>query len=237
MHLLSIIIPVYNEEKTVYALLEEMLGFEFGVPAEIIIIDDGSTDSTVGKIEQFLTDHNHNSKIKFIPCTPNRGKGYAVRQGLKNSQGTLCLIQDADFEYEHDKVPELLLPIINGTEEIVYGSRYLPDSISQNQTTLALLANKFLTATLNILYKSRLTDLHTCYKVFSSKVKDSLLLTLDDFGIDVEITTKALRKGFHIKELPIVYHARSKKGGKKITWRDGMLAFYYLIKFHRQSLD
>jgi glycosyltransferase involved in cell wall biosynthesis len=233
MNLLSIIIPVFNEEQTIGNVLNKLLIVKYPLPVEIFIIDDCSTDATLKKTYEFLLSisSNERERIQVITSPCNQGKGNAVQQGIKRARGDILIIQDADLEYDPSDIPQLLEPIMKRNADIVFGSRYLSGSVCRDQTISAFFANRFLTGCLNLLYGTSLTDLHTCYKVFTREVTASLPLTVKSFGIDVEFTAKAVKKGYRIRELPIAYSARSRKGGKKITWVDGIVALWYICKF------
>lgn len=218
---LSIIIPVYNEEKTIIKLIKDINSIKFPIDYEIIAVNDGSTDSTSEKLREL--------DVTLVEYKENRGKGFAVRKGILRSKGDIIAIQDADLEYDPKQIPNLLKPILDKETEVIYGSRFLKEN--QNwKIPSHYIGNKVLTFFTNLLYDCNITDVETCYKIFTKKVKDSLNLTLDDFGFEIELTSNICKKRFKIKELPINYCPRSWEEGKKINWKDGIKAIYYLIK-------
>jgi len=221
---LSIIVPVYNEEKTIGKILEIIKKTDYGIPFEILVINDGSTDNTIdelGKIKK-------TSKTKVFSYKKNKGKGYAIRFGFKKSSGDICVIQDADLEYKPENIRKLLKPIISGECKVVYGSRFLGKIEKMN--IVQLFGNKFLTFMINFLFGSGLTDMETCYKVMHKDVLKKMNLECDGFEIEAEITSKILKSGFEIKELPIQYIARTKEEGKKIKWTDGVKSLKIMLK-------
>jgi len=222
---LSIIIPVFNEENTVMDLLKTVNNVDYGLPIEIIVVNDGSTDKTY---EQLLKTKNLIKDIKIISYKKNRGKGYAIRQGIKNINGDIMIIQDADFEYNPNQIPILIKSIIDGKCNVVYGSRFL--GCCKNMKLTFLFGNKFLTLMTNLLFGSRLTDIQTCYKAIHKNVLRKLNIESDGFEIEAEITAKILKNGYKIKEIPVKYKARSKEAGKKIKISDGLKNLFILLK-------
>jgi glycosyltransferase involved in cell wall biosynthesis len=227
---LSVIIPVYNEEKTVDALLGRVQRY---LPplSEIIVVDDGSTDKTSNVLQAF----KRKRRVQVFTLPYNRGKGHAVRLALSKARGKVFIIQDADLEYDPADYNRLLKPIREGRAEVVYGSRLAkyPFSFSTLTTIplpLHFIANRLLSLLTNILYGSQLTDMETCYKVFSRKVYQKLHLTRNRFDIEAEITAKILGAGFEIYEIPIETKPRSYQEGKKITWKDGVCAVLTLVE-------
>lgn len=227
----SIIIPVYNEKRTIRRLLDKVLSVKLA--KEVIIVDDGSNDGSREILKEELKNPK-NVKMFFRP--KNRGKGAAVRTGLKEASGDVIIIQDADLEYNPEDYHKLLKPIKEGKAEVVYGSRFLGRSLrifGKNPTPMPLhwVGNKFLTWLTNLLFRNGITDMETCYKVFTKKVAKSLKLKSNRFDFEPEITAKILKKGYKILEIPIYQRPRSYKAGKKITWRDGIIALYTLLKY------
>jgi len=232
MKTLSIVIPVFNEENTVHELLNKVISVKLpkGFIKEIIVIDDGSFDNT-SKILKFFS-----KKITLITHTQNMGKGAAVRSGFKNIEGDYIIIQDADLEYDPEDFKKLLKPIIRGKSEVVYGTRLLdyPLKLWGKEKTILpshLIGNKLLTFFTNLLYRSNLTDMETCYKLFTKNVVESINLKSSGFDIEPEITAKILKKNIKILEVPIKVVPRTHKEGKKISWRDGFQAILTLIKY------
>lgn len=223
---LSIIIPVYNEEKTVTQVIKQVLNSDTKkLKKEIIIVDDSSTDNT----KELLSKIN-DKRIKIFYHTKNKGKGSAIRTALNYTSGDLVLIQDADLEYDPSDYPKLIKPFEDDKVKVVYGSRYLKNYKTE-YLMLHYIGNVFLTFFTNLLYGSKITDMETCYKMISSDVIKALNLKSNRFGIEPEITAKILKKGYKITEVPIRYKTRSFAQGKKITWKDGIKAFYLLIKY------
>ena len=228
----SIIIPCYNEEKTIDQIINKILSVNIDIEKEIIIVDDCSQDETK-KI--LLKNFSNNEKIKIFFHTKNSGKGAAIKTAKKYISGDIILIQDADLEYDPQDYGKLINPIISNKSKIVYGSRVLnqnrysaPGFISK----LRVFGNHLLTIVSNYLNNQKLTDAHTCYKVFHKEVFHKINLEENDFAFCPEVTTKISKLGYEIIEVPINYNGRSYEEGKKITWRDGFSALRCLIKYN-----
>ncbi len=227
---LSIIIPVFNEEKTITEIIKRVEAVKLGnVSKEIIVVDDGSTDKTVSLIPK--------KKIKFIQHEKNMGKGAAVKSGINVATGEYTIIQDADLEYDPKYIPILLEPILNEKSKVVYGTRLnrLPH-LSQEEKTrrflLHYLGNRFLSLVTSALYGSWLTDIETCYKLFPTKAGKKLNLRSKRFDFEPEITAKLLKSGYKILEIPITTVPRDYNEGKKLrTFHDGSIAFWTLLKY------
>lgn len=231
MNKLSIIIPVYNEEKTVGVLLEKVIRAKLPtkVRKEIILVDDGSTDNSKFKILKF-------NKVRKVFHQQNLGKGAAIRSALKHATGDWVVIQDADLEYDPSFYPVLLKPILIDKATVVYGTRLInyPLRLWGSQKTVLpihLIANKFLTLLTNFLYNSKLTDMETGYKVFKREVLEAVKIESQRFDFEAEITAKILKKRIKIVEVPILIKPRSYREGKKIGWKDGIWAIWTLIKY------
>ena len=216
---LSVIVPVYNEEKTAAKLLRSLATVKD--VAEVVVIDDGSTDRTAVEIKKVRSP-----KIKFYQKS-NGGKGSAVRFGLDCVTGTHVLIQDADLEYDPADIYKLLEPIKSGRVEVVYGSRFLGPHL--NLLFWHRLGNDLLNFIVNILYNTTISDMETCYKVVPTKLLRELKLIANNFDLEPEITCKLLKKKIKIFEVPISYVGRDFSQGKKITWRDGFSALKTIL--------
>ena len=225
--LLSVIVPVYNEAQTIRAILAQVRAVDLGsgVAREIVIVDDCSTDGTPTALlaEEAAPD------TYVIRHPRNRGKGAAVRTGLAAARGDILLIQDADLEYDPRDYPALLRPILEGRAQAVYGSRFLGEH--KAMYFWHTVGNKSLTLLTNVLFDTTLTDMETCYKVFTADVARSFRLRSDRWGIDPEITAKILKRGHRIYEVPIVYNGREFWEGKKISWRDGFRVLGALLRY------
>jgi glycosyltransferase involved in cell wall biosynthesis len=225
--LLSIVVPVYNEENTVRAVVERLLAIELPVEREILVVNDGSTDGTRGVLDALPSV---GESLRIVHATVNGGKGRAIRTGFEQARGTIVAIQDADLELDPAELATLVQPILAGDTKVVYGSRFLHGS--QGAPWLSVAANRFLTSLTNVLYGAQLTDMETCYKVMRSDVARALRLEANRFDIEPEITGKLLRAGHQIIERPVRFEPRSRAQGKKIGWRDGVKAIAVLVK-HR----
>ncbi len=224
---LSIIVPVYNEKNTISALLQEIRSVTLpaGIHKEIVIVDDCSTDGTREKLQEFSS----HPEIRIFLLERNQGKTAAVRSGIEKSIGDIVLIQDADLEYSPGYYPRLLKPILNGTSEVVYGSRFKGNI--KKMEPMVRLANIFSNLTVNILYGAQLSDVNTCFKVFKKEVLKNMTITSANFSFEAEITAKLLKKGYSIQEVPIDYVARSKKSGKKMNWRTALEMYFALFQY------
>lgn len=225
MRTLSIVIPVFNEIQTIDTILQRILDARLpGWKKEIIVVDDGSTDGTRKKLSRW------EKRCEIVYKTNNQGKGSAVAEGFKRIKGDIVLIQDADLEYDPKDYQALLAPFENPAVYVVYGSRFLGPHLSTMY--LYALGNKFVTFMTNILYNTNITDMETGYKVFRKDVVSNLHVTAKRFDFEPEITAKILKAGYQIYEVPISYFGRKFNEGKKLTWRDGVVAVWTLLK-HR----
>jgi glycosyltransferase involved in cell wall biosynthesis len=244
---LSVLIPCYNERETIREIVARVRAVDmrmrvrdgrFGLPVapdgtveltvekEIVIVDDGSQDGTREILPELaaLPDvfvHYHDR---------NRGKGAAVRTAIEHAAGDIMLVQDADLEYDPREYPALLQPIIEGRSKVVYGSRFLGGP-RKAMLFWHMLGNKSLTLFTNILFDTILSDMETCYKVFTREVAQQLRLKSPGWGFDPEITAKILKRGYRIYEVPISYNGREFNEGKKISWRDGLTVMWTLLKY------
>ncbi len=233
MKKLSVIIPVFNEEKTVAKIAEKVIRVKLpdNIKREIILVNDGSTDDT----NKILSGLKING-LKIFKHQKNSGKGAAIKTGLRNATGDFIIIQDADLEYDPTDYGKLLEPVINGKAKVVYGSRLINYPLilwGKNKTVMPfhLVANKGLTWLTNLLYGSNLTDMETCYKLFKKEVLQKITLESQRFEFEPEVTAKVLKLKIPIKEVPINVSPRTYEEGKKIGVTDGFLAIWTLIKY------
>ena len=227
MELLSIIVPVYNEEATVRSVIERLLAIELPVAREILVVNDGSTDGTRGVLDAIP---DAPGTLRIVHAVVNGGKGRAIRTGFEEARGTIVAIQDADLELDPAQLAELVEPILSGESKVVYGSRFLQGRPAA--PWLTIVANQTLTGLTNVLYGSDITDMETCYKVMRTEIARELKLEANRFDIEPEITAKLLRRGLRIVERPVRFEPRSRAQGKKIGWRDGVDAIRVLVR-HR----
>jgi dolichol-phosphate mannosyltransferase len=243
--LLSIVIPVFNEEKLVCNLLEKVLQMQpgEGIESEIIVVDDGSSDNTRPAIESFIHEKD-DGRIRLLVHERNRGKGAAVRTGFTAAHGDIFMVQDADLEYDPEDIPKLILPMAEGRERVVYGSRILMEKAlgrsgicglitgkHPHSYVLAYLGGVAITRWINLLTGARLTDEPTCYKCFQRTALEGITIECNDFAWEPEITMKVLKRSIPIAEIPISYHPRKREEGKKINWQDGVKALWTAWKY------
>ena len=223
--LISIVVPVYNEARTVADVIQRLVAIDLPAPREILVVNDGSTDGT----REVLDRITERPELRIIHAEKNGGKGSAIRIGFAKATGTIVAIQDADLELDPAQLAELTQPILDGRSRVVYGSRFLAGR--PEAPWLSIVANQVLTGVTNLLFGGRLTDMETCYKVMTRDIAQSLNLESNRFDIEPEITAKLLRAGHSILELPIRFEPRSRAQGKKIGWRDGFRAIQVLVKY------
>jgi glycosyltransferase involved in cell wall biosynthesis len=221
--LLSVVMPVFNERETIEEIIPRVLAVPLRI--ELIVVDDGSTDGT----RELLPGLQEKHQFKLILQPKNAGKGNALRRGFQEVTGDLVVIQDADLEYSPEEFPELISLICQGRADVVYGSRFLGRHRVFLFTHYA--GNRLLTLITNALYNTMLTDMETCYKVMRTEVLRSFRLHSDGFGIEPELTAKIFKRGYRVYEVPITYDGRGYEEGKKITWRDGVVALWVLLKY------
>lgn len=222
---LSIIIPAYNEEKTISRVVDIVKKADIGeIKKEIIIVDDCSIDHTRDVLKKI-----NGPSIKIFYHQKNMGKGMAVRTGIRHSTGDFIIIQDADLEYDPNEYKKLLKPLLDKKADVVYGSRFMKSHNARYK--LYYLGNLIISLLASILFLKRITDVETCYKVFRKDVIKNIDLKAERFDIEPEITAKVMKKHYRVIEVPIWYKCRSFSEGKKITWKDGIKAIYYLLKY------
>lgn len=218
----TVIIPVYDEESTIGRIIDEVNSVDLNAEIEIVVVDDGSNDKSL----TIIREKAH--LLKAIDGNAvNSGKGAAIRKGLKHATGDVVIIQDADLELAPHEFRKMLEPILAGEARVVYGSRFM--GMNPNVPLKTRLANSFLTWLTNRLYRAKLTDMGTAYKVFRTEVLKSLDLRCSRFDFDPEVTAQVLRKGYRVVEVPIAYHPRTRSEGKKIRWVDGVRAVVALL--------
>ena len=221
--LLSVVMPVFNEIETVEEMIRRVLAVS--VRTQLIVVDDCSTDGT----RDLLTRLHAELGFSLFLQPRNQGKGSALRRGFESVQGDIVVIQDADLEYSPEEFPQLIELICQGRADVVYGSRFLGRHRVFLFTHYA--GNRLITLVTNLLYNTMLTDMETCYKVMRTEVLRSMSLRSDGFGIEPELTAKIFKRGYRVYEVPITYDGRGYLEGKKITWRDGVVALWVLLKY------
>ncbi len=231
---LSIIIPVYNEEKTIHLILEKIKTVTFidGIEKEIIIVNDCSSDKTETAIKKYMSA-NSELNINYQKHEKNKGKGAALHKGIATATGDFIIVQDADLEYDPNEINILLKPIVDGFADVVYGSRFVGGKPHRILFFWHTIGNKFLTFLSNLFTNLNLTDMETCYKLFKSDVLKKIILKEKRFGFEPEVTAKISKiPNIRIYEVGISYYGRTYLEGKKINWRDGLKAIYCIIKYN-----
>ena len=237
MVVLSIVVPAYNEGKTIQEVLKLVKSVDLSalkVTKEIIVVSDGSKDNTVAQAKKV-------SGVKVFDQQPNQGKGAAVRRGIQEATGDIIIIQDADLEYNPHEYSRIIKPILEGNAQVVYGSRFLSEIQKrknrifikghQSAYSLAFLGGRIITLATNILFFTNITDEPTCYKCFKAKVIKSINIDCNRFNWEPEVTAKIAKRGIKIHEVPISYNPRTFEEGKKIGWKDGVQAIATLVKY------
>ena len=230
---LSIIIPTYNESKTIHLVLDKIKNATLikNIQKEIIIVNDCSTDNTGNYVLKYI-ENNSNLKIKYYEHEINKGKGAAIRTGIQNATGEYLIIQDADLEYDPNEYNLLLKPILDGHADVVYGSRFMGGKPHRILFFWHSIGNKFLTFISNMFTNLNLTDMETCYKLFRTEIIQQIKLKENRFGFEPEVTVKISKlKDIRIYEIGISYYGRTYLEGKKINWKDGLRAIYCIIKY------
>lgn len=220
---LSIIVPLYNEKDTVRELLQKVIDATVSLEKEIIVVNDGSTDGSEKIVSEFV-------QVKLIN-KDNGGKGSAVKVGFEHASGDICIVQDADLEYDPRDYQACIDPILKGDADVVYGSRLLHPDNKEISSLAFYLGGRLVTFFTNFLFWSRLTDEPTCYKTFRTETIRKFSISGNGFEWEPEITAKLLKSKIKIAEVPIRYYPRKKTEGKKIKWRDGVIALLTLLKY------
>ena len=233
---LSILVPAYMEEKTIGAILERIDRLDLsdlGLDKEVIVCDDGSTDRTALVVQEFQPK---DSDVVLVRHSRNRGKGAAIRTALERATGEICIVQDADLEYDVEDYPALLEPLVKGDADVVFGSRFLHRAYPTGMRLPNFVANKLLTFTANALFDHGITDEATCFKVFKTPVLKSLDLECTGFEFCPEVVGKLGVAGVPVHEVPIEYRARDVDSGKKVRWTDGVEALYVMGRIKAKAL-
>lgn len=231
---LSIVIPAYNEERTIHLILDKVKAVELiqGIQKEIILVNDCSKDDTRGAIHRYM-EANPEMDIRFYEHEVNKGKGAALHTGIGRATGDYLIIQDADLEYDPEEYNDLLKPVVTGFADVVYGSRFMGSQPHRILFFWHTIGNKFLTFLSNMFTNLNLTDMETCYKLFNTQIIQSIDLKENRFGFEPEITAKVSRvPEIRIYEVGISYYGRTYEEGKKIGWRDGFRAIFCILKYN-----
>jgi glycosyltransferase involved in cell wall biosynthesis len=231
---LSIVIPAYNEEKTIHMILNKVKEVELlnGIEKEVIIVNDCSKDDTRGAIQKYM-DENKELNIQYHEHEVNKGKGAALHTGIEKATGEYLIIQDADLEYDPEEYNDLLKPVLSGFADVVYGSRFMGSNPHRILFFWHTIGNKFLTRLSNMFTNLNLTDMETCYKLFNTKMIQGINLKEKRFGFEPEVTAKVSRiPKIRIYEVGISYYGRTYEEGKKINWKDGFRAIYCIMKYN-----
>lgn len=231
---LSVIIPAYNEGLTIHHILNKIKAVDLigRISKEIIIVNDCSTDETASSIQNYI-ESNPDQNIIYFEHSKNKGKGAAIHTGISKATGEYLIIQDADLEYDPSEYNDMLRPVVNGHADVVYGSRFMGSNPHRILFFWHTIGNKFLTLLSNMATNLNLTDMETCYKLFDTKLIQSLTLTENRFGFEVEVTAKISKiPKIRIYEVGISYYGRTYEEGKKIGWKDGVRAIYCILKFY-----
>jgi glycosyltransferase involved in cell wall biosynthesis len=224
---LSVVMPCFDEEETIREIVTRVLAQP--CVHELIVVDDCSRDGTRAALRDLTASHPR-LRVEYQP--ENRGKGAAVRRGIGLARGCYVVVQDADLEYDPGDLPALIDPLVRGWADVVYGSRFAPRQCRRVLLFRHQLGNWFLTFVSNLLTDLNLTDMETCYKVFRRELVQNLVLECDRFGFEPEVTAKVAKSPAVVYEVPISYHGRTYEAGKKITWRDGVAALWFILRYN-----
>ena len=224
---LSVVIPAFNEESTLAAIVERTLAVPHVL--EVIVVDDCSTDRTPEVGRRLAEKH---PQVRFVRQPKNGGKTEALKTGFALTTGDIVIVQDADLEYDPAEIPDVIQPILNGHADVVYGSRFLIRKTARVLYFYHFLANKGLTLLSNLLTNLNMTDVETCYKAFRGEIIRNMIIVSDGFGFEIEVTAKVAKLGCAVYETPISYYGRTYEEGKKIGLRDGVAALWFIIRFN-----
>lgn len=228
MNTLSVLMPIYNEARTLEQSIERVLAAPINLDVELVCVDDGSTDESWVVLSRIASS---DTRVIAVQHPKNRGKGAALRTAIERSSGDICIVQDADLEYDPVDIPRVLAPIIDGRADACFGSRFAASPERRVLFFWHSLGNRVLTTLSNMANDLNLTDMETCYKAVRGDLMRSLKLTSERFGIEPEITSQLAQARARIYEVPISYHGRTYEEGKKIGWRDGVEALWLIFKF------
>jgi glycosyltransferase involved in cell wall biosynthesis len=234
IQLLSVIVPAYNEEHTISAILEHLMQVQLdqAIEMEVVVVNDCSTDSTVKAVEDFIGSHSQ-FNIRLLNHDVNKGKGAAIHTGIKQAKGDYLVVQDADLEYDPQEFNQLLKPVFKDAADVVYGSRFMGHHPHRILFFWHSIGNKFLTMLSNAFTNLNLTDMETCYKLIRTDIAKKLILKEQRFGFEPEVTAKLAKvPGIKIYEVGISYYGRTYDEGKKIGWKDGFRAIYCIFRYN-----